>query len=260
MLYVDARPGETEKVGPTSFGPVRTHWIAIVVIALAFALGAFAWSMFQPKVYAATSSAIAVPQGQEDLSNAQAGEELAKSKVAGYESLARSKPVAQRVIGDLNLSAAPQNLVGDISADSPERTAEIHITAEADTPEAAAALADAWVASLAVQAAELQAENTVVGNNTPMITLQPLSSATVPEEPISPRIAVNTLLGALVGLVVGIAYAFARDRRARSRDSVVASTDSRGTQPVGEVRRRSTSTSTGTSSPDGVTSVEPSGW
>lgn len=221
MLYVDATTGETTHAAQTSRGPARAHWKAIVLITLVVALGALAWSLSQPRVYAATSTAIAVAQGEDDLSNAQAGEELAKSKVAGYQSLAKSKPVAQRVIDDLTLGTAPQNLMSSISTETPERTAEIHITAEADSPEAAAALADAWIASLAVQAAELQRLSTVVGD-APMITLQPLSSATVPEEPIAPRTAVNTLLGALVGLVLGMAYAFVRDRRTRSRNTDTA--------------------------------------
>jgi capsular exopolysaccharide synthesis family protein len=165
-----------------------------------------------------------VATGEEDLSSALAGDNLAQSKAVSYESLAMTRPVAQRTVDILGIDAAPEDLLNDVSAGVPANTREVQITANAETPEGAADLANAWVLALAEQVPLVENEG---GNSevsgTGRVTVQPLNNAFPPEGPSSPNLKMNLPLGLLVGIGLGLVYALVRyrmDRRIRSLDDI----------------------------------------
>ncbi|UKA70294.1 polysaccharide biosynthesis tyrosine autokinase [Arthrobacter sp. FW306-06-A] len=210
---------------------LRTYWKAIVAITLLATMAAAGWTLLQPKVYSSDSSGIVVTPGSDNVSLALAGDSLAKAKVKDYESVAKSRLVADRVIQALDLKTSGDALLGSISIKVPLDTAQITVTAKSTDPATAQRVADAWVNGLAaqVEAIETAPSNDTKStattadagpsvNATTAVRVLPLGKAVLPSSPTSPNTKLNLALGALVGMALGVAYALIRrhlDRRIR---------------------------------------------
>ncbi|MFB0836800.1 polysaccharide biosynthesis tyrosine autokinase [Arthrobacter sp. E44] len=214
---------------------LRTYWKAIVAFTLLATMAAAGWTVLQPKIYSSDSSGIVVTPGSDNVSLALAGDSLAKAKVKNYESVAKSRLVADRVIDSLGLNTSSDALLGSISVKVPLNTAEIRVTAQSTDPATAQRVADAWVNGLAAQVEAIEtvppaetaaASATAAGsrdaqpaNTTPTaVRVLPLGKAVLPTSPTSPNLKLNLGLGVLVGLALGVAFAVVRrylDRRIR---------------------------------------------
>lgn len=206
---------------------LRVYWKAIVAFTLLATLAAFGWTVLQPKIYSSDSSGIVVTPGSDNVSLSLAGDSLAKAKVKNYESVAKSRLVADRVIASLELKTTADALLGSISVKVPLDTAEIRVTALSKDPATAQRVADAWVNGLAaqVEAIETAAPAGTAGEpgTATAVSVLPLGKAVLPTSPTSPNTKLNLLLGALVGLALGVAYAVVRrhlDRRIRKAADV----------------------------------------
>jgi capsular exopolysaccharide synthesis family protein len=210
---------------------VRTYWKGIVSLTLLATMAAMGWTVLQPKVYASDSSGIVVTPGSDNVSLSLAGDSLAKAKVKNYESVAKSRLVADRVISALQLNTTADALLGSISVKVPLDTAEIRVTAESTDPATAQRVADAWVNGLAAQVEAIETAppveggseaasdaGTAEGATATAVRVLPLGKAVLPASPTSPNTKLNLALGAMVGLALGVAYAVIRrylDRRIR---------------------------------------------
>lgn len=206
---------------------LRVYWKAIVAFTLLATLAAAGWTVLQPKVYSSDSSGIVVTPGSDNVSLALAGDSLAKAKVKNYESVAKSRLVADRVIQSLDLKTSADALLGSITIKVPLDTAEIKVTAQSTDPATAQRVADAWVNGLAaqVEAIETAPATDSAGqagagqaDAATAVRVLPLGKAVLPTSPTSPNTKLNLALGALVGLALGVAYALIRrhlDRRIR---------------------------------------------
>jgi len=213
---------------------LRVYWKAIVAFTLLATLAAAGWTVLQPKIYSSDSSGIVVTPGSDNVSLALAGDSLAKAKVKNYESVAKSRLVADRVIRALDLKTTADALLGSISVKVPLDTAEIRVTAQSTDPATAQRVADAWVNGLAAQVEAIEtapptdAAGQASSGATPdagpqasaatAVRVLPLGKAVLPTSPTSPNAKLNLALGALVGLALGVAYALIRrhlDRRIR---------------------------------------------
>jgi capsular polysaccharide biosynthesis protein len=188
------------------------------------------WTVLQPKVYSSDSSGIVVTPGSDNVSLSLAGDSLAKAKVKNYESVAKSRLVADLVIEALDLTTTADALLGSVSVKVPLDTAEIRVTAESTNPATAQRLADAWVNGLAAQVEAIETApvegsaatsdaGSPAGATATAVRVLPLGKAVLPTDPTSPNTKLNLALGALVGLAFGVAYAVIRrhlDRRIRS--------------------------------------------
>ncbi|WP_018768747.1 polysaccharide biosynthesis tyrosine autokinase [Arthrobacter sp. 162MFSha1.1] len=200
---------------------LRVYWKAIVAFTLLATLAAAGWTVLQPKVYSSDSSGIVVTPGSDNVSLALAGDSLAKAKVKNYESVAKSRLVADRVIQALDLKTTADALLGSISVKVPLDTAEIRVTAQSTDPATAQRVADAWVNGLAAQVEAIEtAPSPDAAGSSPSaetaVRVLPLGKAVLPTSPTSPNTKLNLALGALVGLALGVAYALIRrhlDRR-----------------------------------------------
>ena len=211
---------------------LRNHWIAVTAFILVAALAAFGWSSIQPKVYAASSSGFVTSGGGGDPGLDSLNDSLSKSRAASYVVLAKDRETASLVIDDLGLDTSPEGLVGSIDAAQTPDTVIISITARAGTPEEAQQLADAWVGALAQRVKSIEAGKS--GGNQGM-RIEVSESAQLPTSPVSPQVERNVLLGAVLGALLGLAYAVVRsllDRRIRSSEDVERDT---GVPVVGSV-------------------------
>ncbi|MFD6700640.1 MULTISPECIES: polysaccharide biosynthesis tyrosine autokinase [unclassified Microbacterium] len=223
---------------------VRRHWVAILLsTALGVAI-AFGVSLLVPKVYTADASGFVVSQSSGSTGIASLADTYAKSRAKSYIEIAKNRSVAQAVIDQLGLTTSAQALVNRISASVPLDTVTLRITAQAPTPQQAQDLANAWIRALAVEVQRLESGQVLaqagaaatgdsgsgtsgVGDgstgNAAVVALVPGDTAVLPGSPSSPNTRLNLLLGALIGLALGIAWALVRntaDKRIRSASAV----------------------------------------
>ncbi len=159
--------------------------------------------------------------GAKDLNALLAADELSKSKATVYQNMAKSRPVAQAVINELGLSLAPDELMQTVEVEAPLDTSELHITASAGDPAEAQNVANAWVTALANQVERMETAGT---EDVPAaVRLESLAQAVLPTTPVSPNVKLTLAIGAVLGLMLGLAYALIRnhlDRRVRSADVI----------------------------------------
>ena len=210
---------------------VLAHWVGVVVLIVLGVLAAVAYNQTQPAVYQATATGyvtVAVPNtpGSDPLSGASVGDTLAKSKVTSYVAIATSTRTAKQVIDDAKqvgaehpefAAATPGSLIGRISVSQPADTVLINVSAQGPTPESAQELADAWAQALSEQIAKVERSTPDEG-----LHMQVYSSAQ-PGAQVLPRTKLNLVIGLIVGILLGFAYALIRkqfDRRLRSSEDV----------------------------------------
>lgn len=209
---------------------LRNHWIAVAAFILGGAVAAFGWSSIQTPVYEANSSGFVTSGVGGDPGLDNLNDTLSKSRAASYVALAKDRATASEVVDDLGLDVAPESLVGRISASQTPDTVIIEITAQDSTPKGAQQLADAWVRALAKRVDDIegatgsgkdpdQGTNPVAGG----MRIEVSESAQLPTAPIAPQTGRNIVLGALLGFLLGMGYAVARnilDRRLRTAEDV----------------------------------------
>ncbi|MFE4196026.1 polysaccharide biosynthesis tyrosine autokinase [Paenarthrobacter sp. NPDC056912] len=201
---------------------VRSHWIGILLISVVSIGGSLGWYALQPKVYAAESSGIVVATGAENLGLSLAGDNLAKSKAKSYQSVGESTKVAESVVEKLGLKASAQDIARTITVSVPLDSVEIRISARSSDPQTAQNVADAWVERLAAQVYELDKGNASPGSE-PVTKIVPLAKASLPSAPVSPLLSATLGIGLAAGLLIGLAYALARnhlDRRIRAASEI----------------------------------------
>lgn len=199
----------------------RAHWIVIVLMTLIGGALGYGYSLTQERVYTATASAIVTTGVSSDLGSALVGQNYANARVKSYVDIANSRSVAEYVIDELGLDTSPSALVGQVSVSNPEDTAVLRISADASTPDDARNLAEAWIGGMVNAVDEIEGGGEDAAAES-VVQLQTLDSAVTPSAPSSPNVPLLVALGALVGFVLGVAYALIRnvlDKKIRvSRD------------------------------------------
>ncbi len=199
---------------------LRAHWIGVLGIVLAGVAAAAVFTLTQPKVYAADATGFVSAGNDSNPALGSVADTLAKSRAKSYVDIATSRATAQDVINQLGLQQSPSSLIGSISVDQPLDTVLLKITARSATPLGAQKLANAWVSALADQVASIENPK---GKANAALKVVPIESAALPSGPVSPRPKVNMLIGLVLGLLLGVAYALVRnqlDRRLRSAAAV----------------------------------------
>ncbi|WP_314506982.1 polysaccharide biosynthesis tyrosine autokinase [uncultured Microbacterium sp.] len=209
---------------------LRRHWIAVVLMTIVGVAVSYGWYAVQTPAYEATAvglvktreAAIADEVNQSLMESAN--DSVARGKVPTYLDMATWKPVADRVIEDLGLTTTPDRVVTRVAFENPENTNIIRVTASGGSPEDAAALAQSWLESLAVQIDEVEGDG--AAGSAP-VSIFVTGSAILPQTPVYPDLQTALIVGGVLGLGVGIAFALMRtasDRRIRGADDVEART------------------------------------
>lgn len=200
---------------------LRTYWLTILAFVVGAAVIGLGWTALQPRVYSADASGyVASTSSDGSTGAALAGDQLALSKVKSYLDIGSWRSVAVSAIDSLSLDTTPEALVQQVTVSNPTDTVIIRVTAKAATPEAARDLAEAWITGMV---AEIKKIETGQSNSGSALTLIPGDSARLPTAPSSPNVKLDILIAAVIGLVLGVAYALVRralDRRIRSAPDV----------------------------------------
>lgn len=232
---------------------LRWRWRPLVVAVAACMLAAFAWFETHTRTYQATAN---VAFGTSNLSqtalqvdtNSADPEREAATKVV----IARSPEVAAAVAKQLNTGASPQDLIRDVDVSTVPNANVLAITASADDPASAVRLANAFAGQYIAFEAKAQIEgirqaesdlqqqldNLPSGSSDrPSLeaSLQRLAQlravasadsrvigwASPPKGPAGLSGPITLILGAIIGLAVGLTLVFlveAVDRRVRSME------------------------------------------
>ncbi|WP_457100834.1 polysaccharide biosynthesis tyrosine autokinase [Microbacterium sp. P5_E9] len=212
---------------------LRRHWLAILLMTLVGLAAAFGWYLLQTPVYQATAiglvqtKSLAETDAENQDQNLVLGPQYdgyAASKIPTYMEMGTWKVVADGAIAALGLDASANQVVTRVTLENPAQTNMIRVTATAETPEEAAALAEAWLTSLSTAIDQTEGDKTP---GSAPVTISVKESAVLPSTPLFPDLQTSLIVGGVLGLGVGIAFALMRtasDRRIRNADDVESRT------------------------------------
>lgn len=179
------------------FSTLLQRWYLILVCALIFGAAAFGYTKYfiTPQYKASSMIYILSTKQATDLSMAL-DIQTSKQLTADFEILAKSRPVVEAVIDNLELDTDYETLVKRITVENPSNTFVLKMTAKDPDPEMACNLSNALSDATAEQVAKV------------MDTDKPnkVEEAVVPKEPVSPNVMKNTLLGVIAGAFLMCAF------------------------------------------------------
>lgn len=186
---------------------LRKNWLVIVAATLLGALAGFATASIATPIYQSKATLfISIDQGSSGADLNQ-GTTYAQNQMQSFARLATSSRVLAPVIGELELDITPQELARNIEVVTPRDTVILTIQASSTSPERAAAIAGAVAESLAQVVGEVSPSG---AEGAPTITASVVDEAVVPQFQVSPSKPRDTLLGAAVGLILGVTFALLR--------------------------------------------------
>ena len=215
-------------------------WLLIIGIIVGAAAG-FGYASLQPKVYAASSSGY-VTVGESGTVDVLSGSSAAKERARSYAAIVSSEAVAQKIKqNNPELSLTTGQIRASLTATAGDNAALITVSAQASSPKNAQLLANSALQATADYIKEIEqnpgnAQALVNGDsnaaatppaNSNTVRVIPLNNASVNPPLVSPNYQQNTLIGAVIGLVVVYAAIFLRralDQRIRTRDDATKAT------------------------------------
>ena len=227
-------------------------WLLIIGIIVGAAAG-FGYASLQPKVYAASSSGY-VTVGESGTVDVLSGSTAAKERARSYAAIVSSEAVAQKIKqNNPKLSLSTGQIRSSLTATAGDNAALITVSAQASSPKNAQLLANSALQATADYIKEIEqnpgnAQALVNGDsnaaatppaNSNTVRVIPLNNASVNPPLVSPNYQQNTLIGAVIGLVVVYTAIFLRralDQRIRTRDDATKATGASilGVLPVSE--------------------------
>ncbi|MFC9558818.1 polysaccharide biosynthesis tyrosine autokinase [Agromyces sp. NPDC056965] len=207
---------------------LHKNWVLIVASMLLGIGAAAVYSLaVTPKYEAATELYVSVRSGDTAVTgDLVQGTNFARQAVTSYVDVVDSAIVLDRVIAELALDTSSVALAGQIDASSPLNTVLIEISVTDSDPELAAEIANATGRNFAdVVVNDLEKPD---GDGASLVKIETIQPATVPAAPSSPNVGLNLVLGALIGLALGIGIAALRtvlDTRIHSLHDIAQVTD-----------------------------------
>lgn len=187
---------------------VRRRWrivVATLVIALA---AAGALTLQATPLYESSTRLFVSTTSESDTGAAYTGNLFATQRVASYADLVGSRQLADQVEQSIDSAVAAEDLTALVSATVVPETVILEITATHPDPEVSAAIAQAYAEQLQDLVDELE---TPQGESMPLIKATIVDDAEIPDEAVSPQPLRNLALAAVLGLLLGIGLAVARE-------------------------------------------------
>jgi capsular polysaccharide biosynthesis protein len=189
------------------FRILRRRWKTIAAMFLLAVVISGVISAATPKRYESTAS-VFVTADARNISELGTGSFAITGRVASYASLASQRGLMQRVIARLNLTLSPDQLASRVSAEVPEGTSFVDISAKEDTADKAQKLSTALSEEFVKYIEELETPN---GQDASQIKATITDPATFNGDPVAPQTMLNLIIAALLGLVLGAGLALVRD-------------------------------------------------
>ncbi|MGO1590665.1 MAG: polysaccharide biosynthesis tyrosine autokinase [Ancrocorticia sp.] len=201
---------------------LRKNWV-ILFLTVALCVGVTAaWSFTRTPEYEAQSRLyVSVRTTDESASELSQGSTYARQAVTSFTDVVTTSIVLDQVISDLDLDMTVDELRENVSAESPEDSVLINISASDTDADRAADIANSTSENFAeVVMNQLEEPD---GNSPSRIRIDVVQPAVPNADPVSPQPARNLALSLVVGLLVGIGLAVARDAfdtKIRTREDI----------------------------------------
>lgn len=203
----------------------RSWWwiLAATVVGALLALGA---SSLMTPMYQAQAQMFVSVKSAGQVNDAYSGGLFVQQRVKSYVDVVDSPAVLDPVIADLGLDTTYVELSKQVSAQTPPNTVLLNVTVTDPSSKQAADIANAVAASYAAEikrlegAAPQEAKKAEAAPQVP-VEVSVIKPARAPLSPVSPRTALNLVLGALLGFLLGVGAAVLR----HTLDTSVKSTE-----------------------------------
>ena len=171
---------------------IQKAWLIILLLVLGAGIAFGATKLLITPMYTASSQIYILTKTTSvtSLADIQMGAQL----TSDFAVLAKSRPVVENVIDDLNLDYTYGELVQQITTENPSGTRILKITVLNEDPELAKEIANAFGEETAERVAYI------------MTTDKPkvVEEAVTPKAPSSPSVMKNTMLGGMLGAVLAM--------------------------------------------------------
>ena len=178
---------------------VRQHIAVLILCTLATAIAGFAITHFliTPQY---ESSALMIVNTRQDTTSTVTIDQInsATKLVSTYSIIIKSDTVLQQIIDDLGLSLSYSDLKGRVTVSAVDDTQVMKITVRSNNPEWARQVCD----GITAVSPDVILEAVEAGS------VKVISQASYSDVPVSPNIKKNTMLGAMVGLVLCLGVIF----------------------------------------------------
>ena len=193
---------------------LKRFWLLVLLATVVGALAGITSALVVPKSYESQSEVFVNVANPRSVTDLQMGEQFAVARAGSYAKVATTSSVLRPVVEHLHLEDTPEELAAqNVVVTNQPNTAMITITATGDSAQQAADLAQATAQSLVTVSRSLETvPQSQDGLQPASVKLNVVQRAAVPEKAAGPSAAVNTALGALVGLVVGLLLVLWRGR------------------------------------------------
>jgi succinoglycan biosynthesis transport protein ExoP len=199
---------------------LRARWMTVVACTLVVLGAAAIMTIRITPVYTAQARVFLSAQATDPAESENTGTYVITQKdLTTYIQLLSSPAVLDPLREDVGL---PPGAGVDVSAEVAEGASILDVTARSADPQLAADLANAAGPALAAVAGEF---STLLASAGQEVAATTIASATVPTSPTSPDVEQNLLLGALLGLLLGVGLAFVRhsvDTKVRDEKDLAA--------------------------------------
>lgn len=182
---------------------VRITRINLKTLVLSVILGmavAYAYTLFQPTLYQATSTATIHTGSATSLSESMSQINFVQSKAATYTYIAGSENVVDQIVKDSEDQLARYQVSGSVSAEIVAGTPVLRLHATSGSPQVAQK-----IANLAPEALNkvVKFQETNGKPDRAFLEIRQATKAGLPSSPISPNRFLNLGIGAFAGLLLG---------------------------------------------------------
>ena len=184
----------------------RRRWKTIVAMFLLGLVGSAAISLTTTPVYHSTARVFVSTDVNSSAEQFYAGA-FTSARVKSYADLATSRELMNRVIDRLKLQVTPGQLASKITATVAQDTVIIQLEARDKNAQMAQNIAQAEAEELSTYLTEVDKPSS--GGDSVKATV--VDPAAYDARPVAPRTAVNLAVAGLLGLLLGIGLAVARD-------------------------------------------------
>jgi capsular polysaccharide biosynthesis protein len=187
-------------------------WVLPIVVAASIGGALLVTNSTQP-TYKATCRLFVAVAANTLPSETYQGGLFAQDRVVAYTELIKSERVAQGAINRLGLSITAKDLVSRIEAKAALKSVLIDVSVTDSDASRAADLANAVCSEFVGVATDTEAPS-------PVVNIKLVEIASVPDSPISPKPVQNLAVGALGGLLLGVALVLMLGRIWPAQESI----------------------------------------
>ncbi|MFI2666346.1 polysaccharide biosynthesis tyrosine autokinase [Micromonospora carbonacea] len=194
----------------------RNWWVVLLSVMVGLAIAALVTVRTEPRYAASVTFFVTTPN--QGVTDAYQGNVFMQQRVKSYADLLQSDRLAQSVVGKTPLGLTAEEVQARVSAAALPDTVLLRGTVTDTDATRALRLTEAITAQFIDLVKEVESAGE---GRTPPVKVEVISGPRVDSSPVSPNPARNLVLGALGGLLGGIALALLRTRLdTRLRDSV----------------------------------------